>query len=253
MTDITATPPASPPAAPRPWGYFATLGWVVLTYIVATLAAVGALYLLRPDEFAAMGDLERLLKDAWGFSVSTLVIAPLLTLMLMGVARLAGWGPLDYLALRPAGGRTTLIALVSLVAFLPLMDGLAWLSGQPIVTDFQIDIYRSAQKTGVLSLMWLAVVIAAPLVEEVAFRGFIYRGWVKPEYSPIPPIVVIAAFFAILHLQYNWFGIFQVFCIGLFLTGFRWGSGSTLLTFLLHALTNLYGTVQTVVKVHWLS
>ena len=53
--------------------------------------------------------------------------------------------------------------------------------------------------------------------------------------------------------QYDWFGIVQVFLIGLILAWARWRSGSVLLTIAMHALTNLWATLETMVKVDWLS
>ena len=38
--------------------------------------------------------------------------------------------------------------------------------------------------------------------------------------------------------EYNWFGLLQVFIIGLLLSWIRWRSGSTLLTMVLHAIAN---------------
>ena len=48
-----------------------------------------------------------------------------------------------------------------------------------------------------------------------------------------------------LHLQYDWTGILLIFVVGLFLGWMRWRSGSTLLTFLLHALFNVESTLET--------
>jgi hypothetical protein len=45
--------------------------------------------------------------------------------------------------------------------------------------------------------------------------------------------------------------VVQIFVVGLFLGWMRWRSGSTLLTFLLHALFNLEGTLETLVEVHF--
>jgi membrane protease YdiL (CAAX protease family) len=43
----------------------------------------------------------------------------------------------------------------------------------------------------------------------------------------------------------------QIFVVGLFLGWVRWRSASTLLTFLLHALFNFEGTMETVVQLHF--
>ena len=67
-----------------------------------------------------------------------------------------------------------------------------------------------------------------------------------------PAIVVISAAWAVIHVQYDWFGILQIFLTGLFFGWVRWRSGSTLLTFVLHGLMNAWATVETIVKLNWL-
>ena len=44
----------------------------------------------------------------------------------------------------------------------------------------------------------------------------------------------------------------EIFAAGLFLGWMRWRSGSMLLTFLLHALFNLEGTIETMAQVNHL-
>jgi membrane protease YdiL (CAAX protease family) len=85
------------------------------------------------------------------------------------------------------------------------------------------------------------------------FRGFLFRGWVRTATSAVPGIVAVAAVFAIIHVQYNWFGILQVFILGLLFTWIRWRSGSMLLPMLMHAITNFYSMLQTVAVMRWLS
>jgi membrane protease YdiL (CAAX protease family) len=55
-----------------------------------------------------------------------------------------------------------------------------------------------------------------------------------------------------MHVQYDWFTLGQIFCIGLLLGWLRWASGSTLLTIVLHILANLTATIQAAIKVEWL-
>ena len=52
-------------------------------------------------------------------------------------------------------------------------------------------------------------------------------------------------------MQYDWFGIRQVFLTGLVLGWLRWLSGSTALTILLHMLVNLEATIETVASRQW--
>jgi membrane protease YdiL (CAAX protease family) len=61
---------------------------------------------------------------------------------------------------------------------------------------------------------------------------------------------LISLLWAVPHLQYDWTGILLIFVVGLFLGWMRWRSGSTLLTFLLHALFNVESTLETVAYLH---
>jgi membrane protease YdiL (CAAX protease family) len=93
----------------------------------------------------------------------------------------------------------------------------------------------------------------APAGEEIMFRGFLFRGLVTSERSGWPAIAIISILWAALHIQYDLFGGAQIFVVGLFLGWVRWRSGSILLTFLLHALFNLEGTLETVLQVKFFS
>ena len=76
------------------------------------------------------------------------------------------------------------------------------------------------------------------------------RSWVRSPRSVWPAIIVISILWAVLHIQYDWTGVLQIFIIGLFLGWMRWRSGSLVLTFLLHALFNLEGTLETLALMH---
>jgi membrane protease YdiL (CAAX protease family) len=95
----------------------------------------------------------------------------------------------------------------------------------------------------------VAVVVVGPIGEEVLFRGFLFRGWVTPNWRGVIAAVVIPVLWSAMHLQYDWFGMSQVFLIGLVLSWLRWRSGSCLLTIVLHMLVNLVGMVEVALKV----
>ena len=96
-------------------------------------------------------------------------------------------------------------------------------------------------------------VVATPIGEEIIFRGFLFRGWLKSPRDVWPVIVATALLWAIIHLQYDWYVIGQIFVGGVFLGWIRWATGSTILTILLHALINTEGMIETFVDVKWLS
>jgi len=63
---------------------------------------------------------------------------------------------------------------------------------------------------------------------------------------PAGAILLSSTVWTLMHLQYNWFFLAQVFSIGLLLGYLRYLSNSTWLPVILHGLNNLAATVQTI-------
>ena len=143
-----------------------------------------------------------------------------------------------------------LLGGAAVVAFIVVGNLISLLLGKNIVTSFQVDIYRSAQAAGWLPLLWLVIVVVTPIGEEVMVRGFLVRGWHRTPGDAWVVILVTAALFAIMHVQYEPYVIGQVFVCGALLGWFRWVSGSTLLTILMHGLINLEGMIETMLMQH---
>jgi membrane protease YdiL (CAAX protease family) len=129
---------------------------------------------------------------------------------------------------------------------------LSWLLGRSLITPFQLDIYTTASAGGWLLWLWLAIVVFTPIGEEIMFRGFLFRGWLRAPRDAWAVIVITSLLWAIIHLQYDWYVIGQIFVFGLLLGWLRWASGSTILTIMLHALINAEGMFETFVDLKWL-
>jgi membrane protease YdiL (CAAX protease family) len=114
------------------------------------------------------------------------------------------------------------------------------------------DAYTTARDSGSLVLFFLAVVVVAPITEEIAFRGFVFRGLSATWFGVGGTLVATSAAWAAMHVQYDWVNLAQIFLIGLLLGWLRWASGSTLLTIVLHMLANLGATIEAVIKVEWI-
>lgn len=226
----------------KAWGRFASLALAIFALLAGqgvSLAAVSWLYGLPLSALPAIGG------DGVAVAIIILVSTPLQVGLLIVLAHRAGGDPLHYLALTvPTRGQVA-FGVAGVIALIAVGNAVSWLFGRDIVTTFQSDIVRTASTAGWLVLLWIAVVVVAPVGEEILFRGFIFRGWLRTPNDVWPAIVVTAALFAILHIQYDWFVIGQVFCFGLFLGWMRWATGSTLLTVLLHALINFEGMLET--------
>ena len=113
------------------------------------------------------------------------------------------------------------------------------MTGRAIVPPFVVDAYRSARNSGTIWILAIALVVAAPLAEEIVFRGFMFRGLAASRVGMAGAILIPSAIWAVMHVQYETFYIVQIFMLGIVFGWLRWRSGSTLLTILLHALVNL--------------
>lgn len=109
------------------------------------------------------------------------------------------------------------------------------------------------QTAGFLPLLILAVVFAAPVGEELFFRGFLFRGWSESRLGWRGATLLTAVLWAVIHIQYDWFCVTHIIVGGLMLGWLRYRSGSALLTILLHALMNFIATLEAAVKVELLS
>lgn len=236
MTAITDADQANEHQRP-PWGYLATFGWVVLALTLSVLGWLPVRVAIRPeilvDRTGARGDGVLL-------AVSVILSAAIHIGVLALAARLARWPVAAYLGLVRPSNRHVAIGIAALAVLLLALDAasrlVGWHGGK-----FTVDSYRSARDTGALPLFLFSVIFVGPLYEEIVFRGFLFRGWIRSARSAVPGILIITALFTILHMpQYDWFGIVQLSLIGLLLCWARWLSGSTILTILLHALMNLW-------------
>jgi hypothetical protein len=202
------------------------------------------------------GDLPAMLATPYDGVMVTLFILisnPVTVAVLAAAVAFAHADFAKYMGLMRPSRRDVAVAVIWLVVLIAAGDAALYLSGRALVTPFQLQSYTTAKTEGWLPAMAFAAIIVAPAGEEIMFRGFLFRGFVRSPRSAWPGIIVISLLWAALHLQYDWTGMAQIFVIGLFLGWVRWRSGSILLTFFLHALFNLEGTMETVLFVQLFS
>jgi membrane protease YdiL (CAAX protease family) len=106
------------------------------------------------------------------------------------------------------------------------------------------DAYVSTRPTW---LIWVALVLAAPLFEETFFRGFVFKGLSSGPIRPLGALVVTAILWAIMHVQYDVYGIATVFLQGLLLGAARMTTQSLFVPIAMHAEANIVASVETAV------
>jgi hypothetical protein len=225
----------------KPWGRLASLG---LGFVAMMAGQIGGLLALTWWYDLSASQLSSLGGDGGAVTLIIIVSTPIQVALLWLFAQRAG-NAADYLGLTMPRRSELIVGVLAIIALIVVSDAVSWLLGRGLVTSFQTDIYRTAGTEGLLPLLWLAVVVVAPIGEETLFRGFLFRGWLHAPRDAWPVIVATALLFAVLHVQYDLFVIAQVFVFGLLLGWMRWASGSTILTMALHMLINFEGMLET--------
>jgi membrane protease YdiL (CAAX protease family) len=231
----------------QPWGRWATFGLGLTALLAGQLTALAALTWWYGVDIARLPDF-----SGDGAAVTVIIAAstPVQLLLLALFVWVRGASITDYLDLVLPRRSDVIFGVAAIVALIVAGDALSWLLDRNIVTPFQSDIYRTASAAGWLPLLWFAVVVVTPIGEETLFRGFLFRGWLHSPRDAWPVIAITALLWALIHVQYDWYIIGQVFASGLLLGWLRWVTGSTILTMLLHGLINFEGMLESLVALH---
>jgi membrane protease YdiL (CAAX protease family) len=248
-------PPQAAAMPPAPWGLIGTIVWGALgvaAWFMAQFAVVIAFIAYRDATSPGNVDLRQFATDGFLLALVTIVAAPFWIAVSAIAARWRGWRVRDYLALVKPRRADIIFAVTCLAALLIAFDLLTLAFGRDVVPRFMREAYLSARTSHSVVLFLIAVVIVAPITEEIAFRGFLFRGLSESFLGTAGTLIVTSAAWAAMHIQYDWITLSQIFLIGLLLGWLRWASGSTLLTIALHMLANLAACVQTIIKVEWL-
>lgn len=238
MSDNTHLPgqPSS-----RPWEFWPTLGlsllMLMLLFLVGTVVSLCFIGIRHwQDPTLEMEPLtETMMTNGLLVSISTLVSGVLCTGLICLLIKLRPGTTLKgYLGLYRPRGRSLLIWNVLLVLFLLLAERI--MDGLNQADDFIETAYQTAQIPG---LLFIAVVIVAPIFEELLFRGFMFRGIQSSRLGSGGAIWISSAIWAGVHLQYNGYFMTVIFGLGMLLGAARAQTGSIYVPIAMHGLNNL--------------
>jgi len=219
---------------------WATLGWgagAALVLVVSqTLGAIAYLAWAGGLNSGLPIPTENLESNGAMLSAAFLFSTPLVLAYFALAVRLARVPFGEYMALHWPRWRDILIGIGALIAVLVVAGIGATLSGQEM-PDFMTDTFRTARDAGMLPLFFFSFAVLAPVQEELFFRGFLYRG-LSTSIGPWVTIVLTSIVWSLVHLQYDWFFIGEIFVLGVVFGWLRMKSGSTILTMLLHGGMN---------------
>lgn len=234
---------------PITWGLYATVIWGVLVTVV-----YAAVQLLAMQAYVR-GTQEGLSKHSLGsneyngvaLSLSSFATLIICGLLLCGIIKLKKKAIIsDYLATHKISIRQVFYWSLAALIFTLSIDSLTYLQGRPVVVDFMTHIYTS---TSQLWLLCLALIITAPLFEELFFRGFLFTGLSQSRLGNNGAVIITSLAWSVIHLQYDLYGVFTIFITGLLLGVARVKTGSVGAPILMHALMNGIALIETAIVV----
>ena len=236
------------------WGGWQTIGfglaifavYLVVQSLIAIIFFIGR-YLSEP-----VTDLTQLLANLStdGLLVSITVIVSAvagIAMILLFIKIRKGATIKEYLGLNPISKKTILINLAIVIGLIAVSSFLGPVFDASKDTAFMIDAYKTSIWP---ALLGVAVVIFAPLFEEVFFRGFLFLGLERSRLGSFGTIVLTAVAWALLHLQYDVFGMATILILGLVFGIVRLRTGSLWSTLLLHSIWNLVAIVGTALYIN---
>ena len=238
-----------------PWGFWATLGLgvVVAVAYLGTQQVALIVWIIARNSLGQDWPGPTQAADGLLVALTTCATTP----VAIGLVWLFAWrrkriSVKEYLALNPLSWRAAAGWCAALVGLVLLSDGLRTLLHRPIVPQVIVQVYQTA---GFPPLLWLAVVVAAPLAEETFFRGFLFKGILHSRLGGAGAVVLTALIWAVIHQQYDRFDMANVFAAGLLFGYARLRTNSIYSGLLMHALMNLIATIEvaTVIRLAGLS
>lgn len=225
------------------WQLLGTFLWgslIIALYILAQALAVGAwlAYQGRP-----MSDLASIAYNGTALSVSVIVSMVIGLVAIYIAVKLKKDSLLwDYLAIKPFSLSDLPKWIGALIVMIGLATALIYFTPGNQNEAFMVDMYETAKPKW---LLFLAVVIAAPVFEEAFFRGFLFKGMRNSVLGVVGTIVMTSACWAAIHMQYDYTYIAMIFALGVVFGLARHKTGTVMLPMLLHALYNLVAMLQT--------
>ena len=104
--------------------------------------------------------------------------------------------------------------------------------------EYILDLNGLLQPESIIGffLLFIAVVIIAPLGEELLFRGFLQQILEKHWKDVTKAVLVTALFFAMIHMNPYWF--IQIYILGILLGFLAWKTKSVIPPLILHGINN---------------
>lgn len=227
---------------------FGKTGTVILS-IASVLAFIGVqvhnlllslliVLFVIPDKIEDTDHMTLLFSNGTILSISLIFNLLAIILIVFCVIKIRKKQFIDYLQFRHFSLKNTLIGFGLWIVYLIVSSMVfSLIDSQPM--EF-LDAYFHSAKP--LWLLFLGIVLLAPIYEELLFRGLIWRAvseqFLNQQTGAIVASVLSGLLFAGIHLQYDFHAISAIFVFALVLGFARYRSGSILLPIAIHIANN---------------
>lgn len=226
------------------FGVLALIVGMVVAFFISQLVGVyiAGKLVLPAASTLTIGDIFYLgSSDGTVVSASIFISWILLTALSVFIIRLRGGNVRRYLALTPFSLAVGMGLFGLLLLFMIGSQALTyWFNESPLV--FVDPLYESVSSVW---LLVIAMVIVAPMYEELIFRGILWSA-IAEQFSSqhskrrgvVIASIITSLIFATIHLQYGLYEISTIMVLALIFCYARIKSGSLLLPMLLHIINN---------------
>lgn len=221
-----ATPEAAAQPTPKGWGVFSGTWWATVAFLGPQFAVAPLLPLfagLSLTQNTKLFVLQALVQTLTVVMIGLVIAAYRLNLRSIGLRRLQ-WRDIGWAAM---------IFPVYLVVATAAVTVLGIISPEAVeeVQELGFDAPQGIE----LLLVFLALVVVAPIVEEVIFRGFMFRAYHR-TFGAILGAILVSGLFGLAHGQLN-VGL-DTFILSLFLCYVRLKTDGLWAPIFLHAIKN---------------
>jgi uncharacterized protein len=241
----------------RVWGFWATIGFgaviifafvIVQTLVVAAGAVVITFPQINTTNPSGFNTILKMITDALnarlGFlqSIATIIsgiVGAGLIILIIRARKRAG--VLEYLGLYQISGNQVLLSLGSVLGFIGIMTLLEMYFGLDAGGTINDTLYNTSLWP---PLFGIAVVIFAPLFEEMFFRGFLFEGILQSRLGAAGAVIITSIVFAIMHIQYNAYGMFYILLLSIIMGLVRWKTRRLWSTLIMHGVMNLLAMIM---------
>ncbi len=233
------------------WGLTGTLVWGILILLLfsliqgaATVAYCYAVYGGFSDE--VMKNLEY---DGTAIALATFASMIVCSLVICKVIKLKESSNLmKYLAINKINrteiiywGFATFLLCLGIEVLMRVLN-----IDNSVNSEYMVTVYKS---TGQPWFLFLAVVGAASVFEELFYRGFLFTGLSSTFMGSIGVTIITSLAWAAIHIQYDLYGMAMIFISGVVLAIARIKTNSILTTIMMHSIMNIVATIQVITYV----